>query len=220
MNSIIISLGGSLIVPNEIDTEFLKNFKSILLKYQNKYDKIVIVCGGGSVARKYIDALKHFNKNMNSLDEVGIKSTHLNAELIKNILKLNEPIITNPKEKRKYKIVVAGGYMPGFSTDYVSVLIAKNMKINSIINLTNIEYVYDKDPRKYSDAKKLEKINWKTMQKIVGTKWNPGKNAPFDPIATKLCKKLKLKVIIAKGSNLNNLKQILDNKKFIGTVIE
>ena len=99
-------------------------------------------------------------------------------------------------------------------------LIAKTYKVKTIINLTNIDYVYDKNPNEFADAKPVKNIDWKNFQKIVGDKWFPGKSAPFDPIATKLAGKLKLKVVLINGKKLEYLEDFLNNKPFIGTVIQ
>ena len=53
---IVLSLGGSLIIPDSINTTYLKTFKKVLLKNKSKY-KFIVVCGGGSLARKYISSL-------------------------------------------------------------------------------------------------------------------------------------------------------------------
>jgi uridylate kinase len=100
------------------------------------------------------------------------------------------------------------------------VLLAKNFGVKKIVNLTNIDYVYDKDPRKFKDAKKIEKISWKDFRKIVGDKWDPGLNVPFDPVASKDAEKLKLEVAIINGKSLDNFERYLNNEKFIGTVIK
>jgi uridylate kinase len=114
---------------------------------------------------------------------------------------------------------VAAGYRPGNSTDYISVLLAKEFGAKKIANLSNIDFVCDKDPRKFSDAKKIKEIRWEDFQKIVGDKWDPGANVPFDPVASKHAAKAELEVAIMNGKKLNNFKKYLSGEKFIGTVI-
>jgi len=114
--------------------------------------------------------------------------------------------------------LVAGGWLPGCSTDYDAVLMAKNLRIKEIINISNVEYVYDKDPKKHVNAKKMEKMSWVEFGKLVGTKWKAGMNAPFDPIASIEARKLNMKAYII-GKDLTNLENLLDGKKFRGTVI-
>jgi uridylate kinase len=220
----VISLGGSLINPGEIDTGFLKNFKSLILSEIKKGNKFILITGGGRPAREYITALTKIAKpTLDEMDWAGIYATRLNAQLVRLMFNnLSHPSVVEDPNKKvafKEKVLVAGGWMPGRSTDDDAVRLAKIYKARHIINLSNIDYVYTKDPRKFKDAKIIKEIAWKEFRKIVGNKWDPGKNLPFDPTAAKLAENLKLKVIIANGKNLSNLKNILSDKKFKGTVI-
>jgi uridylate kinase len=220
--TIIISLGGSLVAPGEIDVGFLKNFKQILQKRfgQNKF---FIIVGGGKVARMYQKAILEFGAKSNDRDWIGINVTRLNAEVVRQVFSGNAygKIITDPTKKVKTSkdVVVGAGWKPGWSTDYDAVLIAKNHGAKTIINLTNIDYVYDKNPNEFPDAKPFKEIDWKSFKGIVGDKWSPGTSAPFDPIATKLASKLKLKVIMLNGKNSDHLENFLNNKPFVGTTI-
>ena len=220
--TIIISLGGSLVAPNEIDLGFLKNFKHTLQKYLGAR-RFFIIVGGGKIARIYQKALLEFGAKSNDRDWIGINVTRLNAEIIKQMFDGDSypKIVTDPniKVKTNKDVIVGAGWKPGWSTDYDAVLIAKNHGIKTIINLTNIDYVYDKDPGQFPDAKPLKEIDWKSFERIVGDEWSPGKSAPFDPIASKLASKLKLKVIMVNGKNLDRLEDFLNNKSFIGTTI-
>ena len=220
----IISLGGSLIVPEQIDTNFLRSFKSVIEDGVKQGDKFLIITGGGRTSRKYSEAAKALHcLNPTDLDWLGIHSTRLNAHLLRTVFRkhAHPRIITNPKLKEgaSEPIIIAAGYRPGWSTDYVSVLLAKKYGVKTILNLSNIDYVYDKDPRKHKSAIKIKNISWKDFRKIVGDKWDPGLNAPFDPVASRLAEKLKLTVVIMNGKNTENLKNLLSGKPFVGTVI-
>jgi len=221
--NIIISLGGSLIVPNEIDLDFLRKFRNLILKHLKKR-RFFIYVGGGKTARRYQRALTEFGATAVEKDWIGIETTSLNAKLIKTLFgNLCYPeIIVDPNKKIKLKkdIFVAAGWKPGWSTDYNAVLLAKNLGgIKKIINLTNIDYVYDKDPKKFKDAKILKEIDWKNYRKIVGEKWSPGLSSPFDPISAKLAEKLRMKIIIINGREIERLENVLRNRPFIGTEI-
>jgi uridylate kinase len=224
MQTIVISLGGSIIVPEKIDTGFLKKFKKLIIKHSRKR-KIVIVCGGGKTSRKYSKAAMKISKPKNhDLDFIGIRTTKLNAELVRVMFGNHAPkeVIENPTKKIKTKknIIIASGWIPGFSSDMDAVLLAKNLKAKKVINLSNISYTYTKDPKKYKDAKKIKQISWKDFQKIVGTKWKANTSSPFDPEASKKARQLKLTVIVAKGTDLKNLDNILSGKEFKGTIIK
>ena len=226
-DTVVLSLGGSLIAPggsSGIDTDFVSLLSSLILK-NSKHQHFILICGGGKTARDYQNAANKIGKiKGEDLDWIGIQSTRLNAHLLKSIFGSNShpEIIFDPRTRvqLKKKILVAAGWKPGFSTDYDSVVLAKTHKTRTIINLTNVDYVYTKDPRKFKDAKPIKHISWNEFRNLIGSKWTPGLNAPFDPIASKLAQKLKLRVIIANGKNLGNLEKILEGKDFIGTVIE
>jgi uridylate kinase len=220
--TIIISLGGSLVAPNEIDTGFLKSLKVSLQKYF-KDKRFFILVGGGKVCRNYQKAMLEFGANTTDRDWIGIFVTRLNAQVVCQLFGnyAHKEIIIDPNKKVKTNksIVIGAGYKPGWSTDYVSVLIAKKHDVKTIINLTNIDYVCDKNPNEFPDAKPLKEIDWKSFEALVGPKWSPGLNAPFDPKASKLAAKLKLKVAMINGKDLSRLEDFLNNKPFIGTII-
>ena len=221
--NIIISLGGSLVAPGELDVVFLKVFKNIIKKHLNSY-RFFIFVGGGKIARNYQKALLEFGADSNERDLIGIDASRLNAKIVKQMfgeLAFAE-IITNPSKKinTRKDVIVGGGWKPGWSTDYCSVALAKNMGIKTIINLSNIDYVYDKDPKKYSSAKSFKEIDWKNFRKIVGNKWSPGLSMPFDPRASREAEVLKIKVVMINGAKLDRLENLLNNKSFIGTTIQ
>ncbi len=231
-NTYIISLGGSLIAPrNGIDWKFLKKFKELIVRQIKDGKKFVIITGGGHIAREYIEAAGKATQLTNDdKDWLGIHTTRLNAHLVKTIFrKYAHPRINkNPNTKadlKKHfakgeKIMVAAGWRPGWSTDYVATILAGRLGAETVLNLSNIDYVYDKDPNKFKDAKKMEEMSWKEFRKLVGNKWDPGLNAPFDPVASKNADKLGLKVVIVNGKNLDNLEKYFNGEKFKGTVIE
>lgn len=224
MGKTIISVGGSMIVPDKVNIEFLEEIKKIIIDYTSKGNNAILVCGGGKTARNYIEASRKL-ADVSDIDAdlVGIAATKLNAELVRVIFGEDafEKVVFNPTEKieTNKKIIIASGWEPGCSTDTDAVLLAKNFEADTIINMTNIDYVYDKDPKKFDDAVPLKDISWPDFQKIVGEEWKPGLNMPFDPIATKHAADLGLKVIIINGNNLENLKSVLEAKEFTGTTI-
>jgi uridylate kinase len=221
--TIIISLGGSLVVPDQIDISFLKVFQKTLKKHFSE-KRFLIFVGGGKICRIYQEALLEFGADNDSRDWIGISVSRLNAQVVKQAFEgfCYKEIIKTPNAKiaTKKDVLVAGGWKPGWSTDYCAVTMAKNYGIKTIVNLSNIDYVYDKDPRKFSNAKEIKEINWKDFRKIVGSKWTPGLSMPFDPKASKMAEILKIKVIIMNGKKMERLENFLNNKPFIGTVIQ
>ncbi|MEK7580561.1 MAG: UMP kinase [Patescibacteria group bacterium] len=223
--NLIISLGGSILVPNEIDINFLKQFKRFILQILPNYQRIIIVVGGGHTNKKYNLAVKELNKNYlnNDLDWLGIKITKINAELVRLAFGeiAHKNVIANPRNKIKSnkKVVIASGWRPGCSTDKNAVWWAKNIGAKLVANLTNINYVYDGDPAKNPKAKLLKEISWSDYRKIIPKDWTPRLNTPFDPIASRLAQRARLKVVILNGCNLKNFERFLQGKKFIGTLI-
>jgi uridylate kinase len=223
--TVVISLGGSLIVPDEIQTAFLKQFKEFILKFIRKDYRFVIVTGGGSICRKYQKAAAIVSKLTDEdKDWLGIHATRLNAHLIRTIFKKEAyPVVLDSPHKpispKKYPLYIASGWKPGWSTDFDAVILAKRLKAQKIVNLSNIDYIYDKNPKLFKDAKPIKEMKWPEYLKIVGTKWIPGMNAPFDPVASKIAKAAKMTVAFIKGTDLENLARVLTNKKFKGTII-
>lgn len=222
----IISVGGSIIIPKiGFDIPFLKKFKKLILDEIKKGEKFILVVGGGSTARSYQSALSKVTKPTHTdLDWMGIGGTVINAQFVRLMFGdiAHEDIVIKPIKKvsAKKSLIIAAGYQPGWSTDMDSVLLAKTYGAHEVINLSNIAYVYDKDPKKFKNAKKLERIDWKTFRHdIVGTTWTPGKNVPFDPVASQEAEKLKLTVKILKGTDLGEVKKAIEGKKFRGTVV-
>jgi uridylate kinase len=225
---ILISLGGSLLVPGEIDTEFIRAFKKLIVRYVGKGYSFVLITGGGRTARKYIDAADKISDITDEdKDWLGIHTTRLNAHLIRTVFReyAHPRINTNPHHLEdfydfKKGVLVAAGWRPGCSTDYDAVLLAKYLDVSRMINLSNIDYVYDKDPREFPDAVKKEQMTWPEFRALVGDVWSPGLNAPFDPIASKLAQEANIEVAIMNGADLVNLEAYLNDELFRGTVIK
>ena len=228
-DKIIISVGGSLIVPNGgIDTKFLIKFnKFIRTKLaENKKRQFFLIAGGGATTRHYQNAARQVigNKLTNDdLDWLGIHATRLNAHLIRTIFRdvAHNYILKHYEIIRKVEesVVVGSGWKPGWSTDFCSIMTCQDYDVKTVINLSNIDQVYDKDPRRFNDAKPIDKISWKELRKLVGNKWTPGMHVPFDPIAAKKAEELGVKVVVINGNDFENVENYFNGKKFVGTTI-
>lgn len=226
-STFVLSLGGSLVVPDGIDTKFLSDFHEFIRhQVSAKKRRFFIVVGGGAVARRYIDAgqkVRGTNLNSADVDWLGIHATRLNAQLVRTIFQ----DIADPRVIKHYEIIlkidkpvaIAAGWKPGWSTDYDAVTLCQDYNISTVVNLTNIDQVYTKDPRKFRDAKPMIEATWAQYRTLSGDKWIPGMNLPFDPIASKLAQKLGVTVKIVNGRNLANLEKALNQEQFHGTTI-
>jgi uridylate kinase len=228
---VIVSLGGSLIFPEGgLAINFVKDFKSLVEKEIENGYRFVIITGGGRLARTYIDAANKVTPiNDEEKDWMGIHATRMNAHFIKTVfIDYAQPRINkNPRTKEDLwehfandeKVMVAAGWRPGWSTDYVATILAERFNAKKLINLSNIEYLFDKDPKEFPDAKKIKEISWQNFREIVGDEWSPGLNAPFDPIAAKLAQKNEMEVAIIGGGDLTNVSKYLAGEDFVGSVI-
>jgi len=223
----IISLGGSLVAPDGVDVRFLGDFRKriILWLEENPSRRVVLIVGGGAPARLWQQAYRSVvnQSSVEDQDWIGIAATRLNAALVKAVfgeLCLNE-VVTDPTAPFSWtgRVLVAAGWKPGFSTDFDAVVLAERFLARTVVNLSNIAQVYTEDPKKNSDARPLDSISWSEFQRIVGSEWKPGINAPFDPVATKKAASLGLTVLIASGSDLTNLDLLLRGQDFFGTTI-
>lgn len=227
---IIISVGGSLIVPNGgISIDFLKKLNAFIRNKlaEDSTRQFFLVIGGGATARHYRDAgqdvIGH-ELTRDDLDYLGIHATKLNAHLVKTIFRdIAHPYIIKNYEiirKAEEQVVVAAGWKPGWSTDYCAILLGEDYGVDTVVNLSNVKKVYDKDPNEFSDAKPIDKMSWKEFRAMIGEEWVPGMHAPFDPIAAKKAQELGVKVVIMSGQDFDNVEKYFEGKEFIGSVIE
>jgi len=224
-SKIVISLGGSLIAPPEgVDTVFLSRFRGLLARHVRQGRRFVVVCGGGAVCRSYQQAASRMVKaTRDQLDNIGIKATLLNAQLVRTVFgKLaDDRVVTDPRVslRRKAPVIIGAGWLPGCSSDHDAILLARQFGAGTLINFSNIPYVYDRDPRKYPQAKPLLKLTWTEFRRRFGGRWRPGLNSPFDPVAARAAQKAGIKVVVADGRDLANIDHIISGRPFRGSVI-
>jgi len=222
---IVLSLGGSLIVPNEIDIKLLKKFKEILKKHSESY-KFVVVCGGGSIARKYIQALREVGESEYLQGMSGVAVTRLNARFMTYFFgrDANKGIPHSMDDVKnllsKNNIVFCGAlrYQKGETSDATSAKLARFFS-SEFINLTKVPGLYDKDPTENKDAKFISRIKWsKFYEKATKIEYHPGQHFVLDQSSAKIIMKSKIKTYIL-GQDLKNLDNFLSKKKFEGTTI-
>nr|QQK86959.1 uridylate kinase [Treponema denticola]QQK86984.1 uridylate kinase [Treponema denticola]QQK87123.1 uridylate kinase [Treponema denticola] len=227
----VLSVGGSIVAPDKPDFDFLDKFSKTIRNWllQDSSRKIIMVIGGGAPARDYQNAyrkvcdLRKAPAKNDEADWIGIMATRLNAQLVKAVFEdlCPNPVVYDPTTVDMFggQILVAAGWKPGFSTDNDAVVLAERFSGNLVVNLSNIAKVYTDDPKKNPEARPIDSISWEDFIRIVGTEWVPGKNTPFDPIASQRAQKAGIKVICAAGKDIENLENILNGKDFKGTVI-
>lgn len=227
MKTTVLSLGGSIVAPEKVDVEFLTRFKASIAGYleERKDARLILTVGGGAPARIYQEAARKISPSSSAeeLDWLGIRATHLNGALVRAVFSeyVENELVTDPTGDFSFdgRILVAAGWKPGFSTDTDAVYLARKFGAKTVVNLSNIKKVYTDDPRKNPDAKPLDHISWDDFIAMVGKTWTPGKNTPFDPIASQIARKEGMSVICMDGRNIENLMAMLSDMPFEGTTI-
>ncbi len=211
---IIISLGGSIMVPDGVDAPFLKAFTGLIKEKVADGYRFVIITGGGKICRMYQNALKEFaDPSSDDLDWLGIHVTRLNANLLRLAFgKLaHGEVVTDPTSvpKTDRPIIIGAGWKPGWSTDYDAIVIAGILGAHRVVNLSNIDYVYTEDPRKNPNAQAIHDSTWADFRALLPEKWDPGLSAPFDPVAAAEAQNLRLELAIMNGRDIANLRNYL-----------
>jgi uridylate kinase len=234
----VVSLGGSIVAPVAApDKPFLTQFVLMVQSWlaENGARKLILVIGGGGPARTYQNAYKNVVDEIweagvreagafdnSEADWIGIMATRLNAQLVRALFKnlCPQDVVYDPTLVSEFsgRVMVAAGWKPGFSTDNDAVLLAERFAAKVVINVSNIEKVYTADPRANPDAKPIDSIGWDGFRAMVGDEWVPGKNAPFDPVASKRAQSAKIRVFCI-GKHIDNIRRALDGRDFAGTVI-
>jgi uridylate kinase len=223
----IISLGGSLIVPKEINIKFLEKFKKIILKNLKNYN-FIIVCGGGITARNYINGLEKTKSNKKIFYQcsLGISATRLNARFMCFFFenKYNKTMPNDMEDVKnlimKNKIVFSGAlrHYKKETSDSTTAKLARFFN-TEFINMTNVSGLYNIDPNKNENARIIPFISHKKFYKMVNKiRFRPGQHFVLDQKAARIIKNNNIKTYII-GPDINNFDCLLNNKKFIGTTI-
>ncbi len=217
---IVLDIGGSLIASPKPSYEYIKSLAEVLVELKKEH-KIIVVVGGGEVAREYIEIAKKFGADVSFCDEIGIEVTRLNARLlisalgencIKNVFKSTDDVYFSER------IAVMGGTFPGHTTDAVAAEVAAKKNADLLLIVSDVDGVYDSDPKKNPNAKKFDKINIKTLSKFIKKKHEAGSRGVLDHKAYEIIAKHKIKTIFISGKDVRNIKRAVKNEK-IGTEV-
>ena len=222
MKSIVLSLGGSVLLSDNQDHDYFQKLIHLLHHISTQY-KLYMVVGGGNIARKYIRLGRHLDFNESRLDTLGIEITRVNAKLLTYLLDKTNTVIpstTDEAKKMKTQIVVMGGTTPGHSTDMVGAELAEKVNAERFIIATNVDGIYDNDPKRYHNAKQLPTVSIDQLIKRYGTSWDSaGKHTVIDGPALKIIKRAKLTTYVVNGARLHQLENALLGRDFNGSKI-
>lgn len=222
---IVISLGGSLIIPNKINIKILREFKKTILKNKRKY-KFVVVCGGGKTARNYINGLEEeIPKKEYFQCLLGISATRLNARFMDYFFGKDADKLPNDmkdvKDLLRFNDIVFCGalrYAKNETSDSTSAKLARFFDTD-FINLTNVSGLYNRNPKKYRNAKFIPEISHKEFYRITKKiKFKPGQHFILDKKAAKIIKNYNITTYIL-GPDMRNFDNLLNGRHFVGTAI-
>jgi uridylate kinase len=220
----VISLGGSRIVPEEVDSKFLVAFKKLINSHPSK--KFVVVTGGGKTVRTYVKAMRKLGKSTKQQSKVGIAITRFHAIYLMKIFggKSNDILPKSMKQVQnlleKNDVVFTGAlrYGPKQTTDSVGAKLAAHLNC-SFINLTNVKGLHTANPKTNKNARFIRSISWKDFNKIAQKiKYSAGQHFVLDQTGAQVIKERKVPTYIV--GSLKEIDNIIKRKKFIGTLIQ
>jgi uridylate kinase len=221
---VVVSIGGSVLIPGKDDPEYIMKLAS-LLRRLSKNVQLVVVVGGGKIARYYTETGKQVGGTTFECDILGIGTTRLNAQLLAIALGglsvTDIPLTAKEAADRSTpeKIVVMGGTEPGHTTDAVAAMVAKAMHADRIVNATSVDAVYSEDPKKNPDAKRFSRLTIDELGKIVNREHMSGQNGVFDPLGIKIAKEECIDIVIVDGRNFDELRNAILGKNIFGTYV-
>ncbi|MFA6365362.1 MAG: UMP kinase [Candidatus Paceibacterota bacterium] len=220
---VVIGLGGSIVYQDGIDWKFLRDFKKCIERHITTHQFIIGV-GGGRLARGAQEAVGKVKTLTNvEKDWLGIYATRLNAKIVQTVfgaLTDKEMVDARGKiTKLRKPVTLACGWTPGWSTDYISAVLAYDFGAHEVIEAGKPAFIYDKNPDEFKGAKPFEEMSWQEYWKIIPHKWVSGASVPIDPVAAKFSKMHNVAAIVIDGKNIKNLDALLGGKEFKGTIV-
>lgn len=225
MKKMVLSLGGSVLLRDDDNSEFIRNIADILIS-NSENSRMIIVCGGGKTARRYIETARSTGSDEASLDWIGIYATRLNAFLMLSALG-DEPYpkpFTSMEEaiafSASHRIVVGGGTHPGHTTDAVAALIAERWGADIFLNLTATDGVYTSDPNLDPDAKRIERMTPAELVRLTSKiSRSAGSHSPMDPLASVIVRRASIETLVMDGRDLQSVSSAMSGEDFTGTRI-
>jgi uridylate kinase len=225
MDKVVISVGGSVLIPGNDDAKYIAELAE-MLKDVSQHVQIAVVVGGGKMSRYYSETARGLGGTMYQLDELGIGITRVNAKLLTVALGdiANTEIPLKAEECARMsepgRIVVMGGTEPGHTTDAVAAMIAKNLKADRIVNASNVDAVYSDDPRKNPDAVRYSRMTIGELKDIVYDDHDAGKSCVFDPLGVSIAMKERMDLYMVNGRDIGELRNAILGMEIKGTFVD
>ncbi len=224
MRSLVVSLGGSVLVPS-VETNTVALYAKVLARIAEKV-RLFVVVGGGGEARRYIGAARALGLDSGTADEIGIMVTRLNASLLAARLgqaafpHVPADITAALTASSHTRIVVMGGVTPGQTTDAVAAVLAERSGASLLINLTSVDGIYTADPRQDSRAKRFDRMTHQELVSLIaGCGLEAGANTVIDLVAAKVLERSAIPLLVFDGSDPAALERAVITGKYEGTLV-
>ncbi|MEM3378637.1 MAG: UMP kinase [Candidatus Bathyarchaeia archaeon] len=221
---VVLRIGGS-VVASPVNTDLISKYAEIVQTLKEQSNEVVVVVGGGALAREFIAIAKKLGLDEPAQDELAISVSRLYAQLFlktlgdmgcKQVALTLDDVVEYLNEG---KIVVMGGLKPGITTDTVAALAAERVKADLLVKGTDQEGVYNKDPRKHADAVKLDRLSFDDLATVfVEHKHRAGIHQIIDPEAIKVLKRGCMRLVVVNGFRPENILAAVRGES-VGTVI-
>ena len=224
MKTVVISLGGSILIPS-LENNTIQKYVPVLGEIA-EHHRLFVVVGGGGEARRYINVARNLGIDEGTSDEIGILVTRLNANLL--IAALGDAaypkVAESHAEAKKYaeskKIVVMGGITPGQTTDAVAAVLAERVGASVFINVTSVDGIYSADPKKDKKAKRYDTLTPQQLLEIVGvTGLTAGSNTVLDIIAARVVERSHIPLVVLDGRDPENLSRAILTGRVKGSIV-
>lgn len=224
-NKVVISIGGSILVPGNDDSAFMKRLADLIVRLKDEV-QMVIVCGGGKIARYYTRTSAALGADTGVQDLLGIGVTRLNAELLR--LALGDaavpglPLTAEEASAKSVpgRVVVMGGTVPGHTTDAVAAMVAREMGAGRIVNATSVDAVYSSDPRSDGDAVRYTELTIAQLKELVYDDHGAGRSSVFDPLGVRIATEERIDISVVNGRDLEDLGNAILGNRINGTLID
>ncbi len=225
MDRVVVSLGGSVLVPDDQDAVYLRQLAALVRSLSSELS-LVLVCGGGKIARYYISQSRELGASREKQDELGIEVTRLNARTLRLAIgsRASDQMPHTVEEASEAveggKVVVMGGTSPGHTTDAVAAMVAEAIGAKRIVNATSVEAAYTADPQRHPDAKRLATLTHQELYDLVNKGMHSaGPSDVFDRLGAEVAMRANIPVVIVQGRDLSELEHAIRGEKVKGTLV-
>ena len=223
----VVSIGGSVLLTGDGDRQYVEALGD-LLRSLGRSMPLLVTTGGGRTAREYIRLGRELGLTEVELDELGIEVTRLNARLL--AARIGAPTPAHPPttvalavhELARASPVVLGGTEPGHTTDGVAALLAVRVRAARLVNATDVDGIYDADPRSHPDAKRIARLAWSDFRAQVAAAVSgaAGQNFLFDRLGADTLARAGIPLSIVQGRDLPNLERAIRGQQFVGSRVD